>query len=1623
MALRADHERQSIIDLIRGYFKKHLPQEQARLIDIFAQRFLAACAVDDLKEHPIDDLCGALLSLWRFIYQRAPDESKVKVYNPTLEVDHWTSQHTIVEVSHNDIPFLVDSIRMELDRLEYQVHFVIHTGGLKVKRDAENRIIDILPIGLVEKDSSSEAPIYIEIDRIVDPLAMDELRDNIEHVLGDVRLAVMDWRNMTAKMRGSIEDLENSPPPLDPDDIAESKDFLQWLLNNNFSFLGCRDYKLIGDGMSRALQMIPGSGLGVLRDKVGSRVSRSYAELPPQARKIALSKNILIIAKTHTKSTVHHPGYTDYVGVKRFNEKGELIGERRFIGLYTSSAYHSNTKLIPFVRHKVARVLEDFRFPPDSHDGKEVAHILETLPRDDLFQASHEELMDLTLGILQLQERKRIRLFVRQDAYGRYFSCLVYVPRENFTTDLSLDMQEILMHAFGGVESTFNTYFSDSVLARIHYNVRVDPQSKPHYEVADLEQQLVAIARSWSDVLKTCLVNSFGEAEGLKIFAKYNKAFPASYMEACSPQSAVEDIRKIETLSLDNSLGMSFVKDRDREHEVLRFKIFHIDQIIVLSDVLPTLEHMGLRILGERSYEIRLKNSRTVWINDFDMVFVTQKDIAVEKVASLFQETFARVWFKQIEDDGFNRLVFDAHLSSREIIILRAYTKYLRQIGFTFSQNYIEQALVNNSGIARDLVELFNLRFDPLYTIEQRQGCDEIIARIELALEQVFSLDEDRILRRLLEVMQATLRTNFFQQQSDGAEYLGEKSYVSFKFNPKLISDLPLPRPLFEIFVYSPRVEGVHLRGGKVARGGIRWSDRREDFRTEVLGLMKAQQVKNSLIVPVGAKGGFFPKQLPMDADRDEIQKEAIACYCTFIRGLLDITDNIVDDKVIPPKQVVRYDEDDTYLVVAADKGTASFSDIANGIANEYSFWLGDAFASGGSVGYDHKKMGITARGAWVSVERHFRKLGLDPTKDDFTVIGIGDMAGDVFGNGMLLSRHIKLVAAFNNMHIFLDPNPDPEKSFVERQRLFQTPRSTWMDYKPELISPGGGVYARSAKSIPLSPELRELLGTEAEHMVPSELIRLILKSPVDLLWNGGIGTFVKSSLETNQDVGDKHNDFIRIDGSELNVRAVGEGGNLGFTQLGRIEYALRGGIINTDFIDNSAGVNCSDHEVNIKILLNALVSNGQMTLEERNRLLEQMTDEVSELVLRDNYETTQILDLESSVTQHTMDIFRRFMTELEKRGRLDRKLEFLPTDKAILERKANNKLFTSPEIAVLLSYCKLYLKQDILATDLPELAFFEKHLTTAFPQPLRERYLPQMKQHRLRREIIATQLSKSITDHMGINFVERLQGESGCSVALVVRAYSMTESVYQLSTLWRQIEALDSQVDIATQQYMMLQLYYLIRRGTRWFLRNRKADQDVQQTIDDFSPLISDLIKGLPEFLPAENLELLRVEEDSLIEKGVPEALANRMASCSILFTSLDLVEASRISHFTLPEVAEIYYLLGNLLDLNWLRESINNYPIETQWGELGRSSFRDDLDRVQRELSINVLLLTKKKMKKATINERFEVWSQEHRIFTDRWKNLLGDIKSAGSVEFVTYSVLLRELFDFVQASVISD
>jgi len=1602
--------REQILEKILAMVQKKLPAKQARLVTTFASQYFANVALEDLQERSIQDLCGALLSHWNVIKQRLPGEFKVQVYNPHFEQHGWQSTHTIIEASSDDMPFLVDSMRIEINKQGYKTHFMIHLGGVKLVRDEEGKVTEVLPLDAEHPNISYEAPIYIEIDRINDPVQLEHLHTGLLRILGDVRLVVEDWNKMRDRMRQILAEIERGPVNSDVADIEESKDFLRWVDDDHFTYLGCRDYQLVGEGDQQALCIVKGSGLGVLRYEEKSQAVRLMSSMPPAARKLAFAKQILVISKTNTKSTVHRPVYTDYIGIKRYDKNGKLIGERRFIGLYTSTAYKGHPKDIPFLRHKIARVLQSSQLPARGHSGKELMDILATLPRDDLFQASSEELTTLALGILHIQERHKIRLFVRQDAYQRFVSCLVYVPQDQFNTDLSQTIQEILLKAFHGLEITAYPLFSESPLARVHFLIRTDPRRELTYNVKEIEAKLIEAGRSWHDELQENLIEYYGEDKGLLLAQKYDKAFPASYREDFLPRTAVHDIEHIEKLTPEHTLEMNFYQPLDEPAENLRFKLFQAHDPIVLSDVMPMLENMGLRVIDERPHEIVFQDGSSVWIDDFGMTLAGEA-LDVEAIREVFQEAFRKVWFGEAENDGFNRLVLGAKLSWREAALLRAYTKYLRQIGFTFSQTYIEATLAKNTAIALQLVAIFKLQFDPELQANSAPAIAELQKQVQIALDAVANLDEDRILRKLLEVIRATSRTNYFQQNAEG----NPKSWFAFKLNPTRISDLPLPKPAYEIFVYSPSVEAIHLRTAKVARGGLRWSDRREDFRTEVLGLMKAQQVKNAVIVPAGAKGGFVVKNLPEEGNREAVLHEVVSCYKTFIRGLLDLTDNLQGGIVIPPANTIRYDGDDPYLVVAADKGTATFSDIANGIAEEYGFWLGDAFASGGSAGYDHKKMGITARGAWESVKRHFSALGIDPDKDDFTVVGIGDMSGDVFGNGMLLSRHIRLVAAFDHRHIFLDPNPDAAISYAERERLFQLPRSSWEDYNPELISTGGGVYKRSVKAITLTPEVKALLGVTQDTIEPNNLIRILLTARVDLLWNGGIGTYVKSSHERNADVGDRTNDAVRVNGNELTCRSVAEGGNLGFTQLGRIEYAQNNGLIYTDFIDNSAGVDCSDHEVNCKILLNGLVANNDMTLKQRNKLLADMTQEIAELVLQDNHDQTRAISLMAAQSAMDMELYRVYITELTNLGKLDPVLEYLPDEKTMLERKAQEKSLTAPEIAILLAYTKILIKTELLPTDVLSDPYLARAIEHEFPKPLSKHYRSQMEHHSLHKEIIATQLSNAMVNDMGVLFVFRMQNETGALLTAIVRAYTIAEQIFSMSEMIDLVEQLDYQISLVLRYQIMANIVRLIRRSSRWFLRNNKdLIFDIAGAIQLYKQNIIELNQDLPSLLVGSEYEAWDKSVNYYKESAIPAKDAVRFAAIKNQYALLDIIAAANENGFSVKDVAVAYFAVGEYLELSWLREQITSQPVQKQWDAMARSTIRDDLDFQQRILAIAVL---KSSGKLTDIKIQFKEWASQHQAFIVRWQQLLTDLKATTNPEFIMYSVVIRELIDLVR------
>jgi len=1582
------------VEAVLALAAARVPAAQRALIDGIGRDYFKQLDAEDLAARTPEDLLGALLSHWQFGATRPAGQAKVRVFSPSVAENGWASRHSVVEIVNDDMPFLVDSVTMEINRQGLTLHLIVHPV-FAVERDALGDLQSIQPRNAAPQ-AARESWMHVEVDRLVDAQQRAELAAGIERVLGDVRAAVVDWKPMVDRLHEAIAELDRAPAALPADHVAESRAFLQWLADDHLTLLGYRLHDLVAEQGEDALRLVPGSGLGVLRETAQEKLSASFAALPAPARALARAPvPVVLVTKANTRATVHRAGYTDYVGVKRYNDAGQVIGEHRFIGLFTSTAYNARVSETPLLRGKVEAIATRAGLAPGGHLAKALHHILETYPRDDLFQIADDALYETALGILALGERQRLRLFVWRDPFDRFVSCLVFVPREAYSTDLRIKFQRILMAAFAGTGADFDVQLSDTVLARIHFTVRTTPGQVPAFERKEVEAKLEAAARRWDDELRDALIDAEGEARGIALYKRWSAAFPLGYRERVSPRAAVADVDKIAPLSTDAPLALALYRPLGAPAGMLGFKVYRLGGPVVLSDSLPMLEHMGVRVLGEHNYLID-----EISLHDFELQAQVAEEIEPETLARLFEDTFGRVFRGEMENDDFNRLVLRAGLAAEEIVLLRAYAKYLKQIGFVLSQGTIEAALGGHPRIARMLVSLFKLRFDP--SARNEQGATSQVNAIEKALEKVSVLSEDRVLRQLLALIQATLRTNYWRTGVGHSGAAGaRRTYLSFKFDSAKVPGLPEPKPLYEIFVYSPRFEGIHLRGGKVARGGLRWSDRPEDFRTEVLGLVKAQMVKNTVIVPVGSKGGFVLKKAPPATDREGLLKEGVACYQDYLRALLDLTDNLVGGKVVPPPQVVRLDADDPYLVVAADKGTATFSDHANAISKEYGHWLGDAFASGGSVGYDHKAMGITARGAWESVKRHFREMGADTQSSDFTVVAVGDMSGDVFGNGMLLSPHIRLLAAFDHRHIFIDPTPDAAASFAERERLFKLPRSSWADYDTTLVSPGGGVWARSEKSIPISPQARVALGLSAERLAPGELVSAILKAPVDLLYNGGIGTYVKASTETHADVGDRANDTLRINGRELRCKVVAEGGNLGVTQRGRIEAAQAGVRIYTDAIDNSAGVDTSDHEVNIKILLGLAIGDGEMTEKQRNTLLAQMTDDVAALVLRDNYFQTQSLSIGSRLSLRLIDQQVRFIRFLEKSGRLNRAIEFLPTDDEIAERKARGIGLTSPERAVLLAYSKMWLSDELLDSDLPEDPWIGRALERYFPAPLREKFGAYIPRHPLRREIIATHVVNSMVNRVGSTFVHRLTETTGAKPSQIVRAYLATREVFGYVAIWQQIEALDNKVADSVQAEMLIELGRLITRATTWFLRSKRMAEPMEQTFKRFMSAV----EALRARLEPEAAASLRA--GAWVEAGVPPALAQQVAASDGLFAALDIAEIAEATTRSLDEVGEVHSGLGGRLGLGKLRQQIGALASDSYWQSLAKVALGDDLADLQRAITNEVV-----SEGEGGAAQMLGAWETRARSAIERAQRLLVELGDAKTADLAMLSVALREL-----------
>ena len=1601
MAVKAGDLEQDLIESLGQTVGRQLAEEPPASYLEFVRQYYHWVPAKDLADRDQADLCGAVVAHWRLARHRARGEAKVNVYNPQRERDGWTSPYTVVEVISDDMPFIVDSVTMEVSRQGYNIELIVHPV-MRVVRDVEGELTQVLEPGATAFGFVTESVIHVEVAHEPDPERLSVLRAGVELVLEEVRAAVEDWAQMRAQTTALATELRRQAPPAEPHELAEAQAFLAWLADEHFTFLGYREYVLTPGEESAELTVVGGSGLGILR---GASPTPSKT-LTGKALALARSPHPLVLTKANSRATVHRPSYLDYVGVKQFAPDGTVTGERRFLGLYTTTAYKTSPRDIPLLRGKVERVLSHAAFPPDSHDAKGLIDILESLPRDLLVQIDADDLFEIAIGILGLGERQRVRLFVTADQLDRFVACTLCLPRDRFNTENRQRAGRILAEAFGGDHVDWRLQLSESLIVRVDYIVHTPGGVPDPYDVAEIEARIAESTRAWTDQLRAVLIAAHGEQRGPELYARYGQAFPPGYRADRSAETALLDVDRIEELLAAGQPIIDIYRRPAESEHMVRCQLLSAKRVS-LSDVVPTFEHMGAKVADERPYEVSPAGLSPVWIYDFGLWCDPQ---GLARAGTSFADVLIAVWSGRLEDDRLNGLVMGAGLTGLEITIIRAILRYLRQATVAFSDSYMTGTLLRHPTIAVALVRLFESRFDPDTADPART--EALTAEIESEIDDVQSLDEDRILRSFLAVVLAMLRTNYFRVDAGADPPLG---YLSFKLDPSQLAMLPRPRPRFEIFVYSPRVEGIHLRGGKVARGGIRWSDRREDFRTEVLGLMKAQMVKNALIVPVGSKGGFVVKRPPASGGAEALREEGIACYRTFLSGLLDLTDNYAGSAVVPPERVVRYDEADPYLVVAADKGTATFSDIANEVSAAYGFWLGDAFASGGSHGYDHKAMGITARGAWESVKRHFRELGTDVQSEAFTVVGIGDMSGDVFGNGMLCSEHIRLLAAFNHAHVFLDPDPDPAASFAERRRLFSRGRSSWSDYDPAVISEGGGVHARSLKSIPITPQVKEALGIEADRLSPTELIHELLCAPVDLLFNGGIGTYVKAAEETHADVGDRANDGLRVDGSQLRCRVVGEGGNLGFTQRGRIDYALSGGPeqtggrINTDAIDNVAGVNCSDHEVNIKILLGDVIAEAEMTDDERNDLLVQMTDAVSAQVLYGSYTQTQALSLAGAQAVSMLDVHARLIRRLEQVASLDRELEFLPSEKTIAARRSDRRGLVGPELATLMAYGKIFLYSELVESDLPEDPYLIRDLERYFPAPLPERFSEHIGHHRLRRELIATIVANQLVDRVGMTFAFRLAEETGARAPLLARAFAVAREVFDMRSFWDAVEALDNRIEAGTQLAMLIEGRRLVERAARWVVRaGPRAGIDVTAMADRFAPAAQVLAAALPDVLLGLDREQFAERRGDLEAGGVPAELAHRVASMPALLSVFDIVVDAGTTGMEQPMVTDVYFGIGSRLGLDWLRDRILELPRTDRWQSLARAALRDDLYRLHRSLTREILLSSLE----YGAPEPLQDWLERNAEEVGRADAVLADVKGSREYDTTTLPVVLREL-----------
>jgi glutamate dehydrogenase len=1581
-----------------------LPSRQQ--IKTFLSEYFAHVPYEDLQGRDEKIMARAAISHLDFGAVRRKGQPLIRFFNPTLEDHGYESAFSFVEMVNDDMPFIVDSVLAAINRQGLTVHITVHPV-VRVKRDNSGKITKV---ARADSDTGNlESYVRFAIDKETDAQHIKLLKQEILKVLADVRVAVRDWQKMREKMCEARGLMEYGPAGVDDELRGESQKLLEWFVEDHFTFLGYREYKLSYRKDRVFLKPVGGSGLGLLSHD--ERGENKTIELTREMQRLARSKDWLILTKANSRSTVHRHAYLDYIGVKVYDRNGKAVGERRFIGLFTSIAYSESPRNIPLLRHKVKRILERTQVDPSGHRGKALMHILDTFPRDELFESSVPDLARTAMGILNLQDRQRVRLFVRRDTFRRFFSCIVFVPRERYTTAVRRRIEAILKGAFAGIAIDSSVQISDSPLARLHTIVRMPPGDRPRISIHAIEVDIAEVIVSWADRLREKMVQAFGDDDGHKLFRVYGDVFPAGYQEDTEPRDACSDISSIDKmLAAGRRRAVELYRPANTAPGHMHFMIFSAGEPLALSDALPILEQMGLDVYTERPYKLKMHGGEALWIQDFHLRHRGSSDIDVRAASSRFEECFMRVLEGDAEIDGLNRLILTADLDWRKTSLLRCYAKYLQQLALPFSQDYMEDVLSAHPKLVMLLLDQFQAMFDPSLS-KNRRG--QLLRTVEPAVSREVAkarnVDEDRILSAFVGAVNATLRTNYYLP----GDFHGHRRCISIKLDPAQLSEAPLPRPKYEIFVFSPDVEGVHLRGGDIARGGLRWSDRREDFRTEVLGLMKAQVVKNTVIVPTGAKGGFFCKRVP-DGDRDAVMQAGIECYRKFISGLLDITDNVIEGKVVTPEGVIRRDGEDPYLVVAADKGTATFSDIANEISQRYGFWLDDAFASGGSAGYDHKKMGITARGAWEAVMRHFREQGINTQKDPFTVAGIGDMGGDVFGNGMLLSRKIKLVAAFNHQHIFLDPDPDMAASFKERQRLFKGPQSSWADYDEKSISKGGGVYSRKAKTIRLSKEARRLLGVEENSLQPDKLISAILRMDVDLLWNGGIGTYVKATNESHADVGDRSNDSVRVNANELGCKVIGEGGNLGLTQLARIEFSLNGGRVNTDFIDNSGGVDSSDREVNIKILLSDVAEKKGLTREKRNELLASMTDEVAALVLRANYMQTQALSMAEVRSLERVDEIARVITGLEKSGLLDRELEYLPDDNELEERKARKQGLTRPELAVVLSYAKIDVYNSLMSSGESLADFLKTHPMRYFPQVLRRRYDDFLPKHRLSPHILATLIANDIVNRMGPAFVKRMQLDTGADVVTIARAYTIARQVVRAGALNREIEDLDNVIPASAQTAMLFELSRVQRHATYWLIETYGESVDIDTVVERLKPGMAVVYGRTGAVMSTAARKRHARAKQHYIDMGVPERLADKMAALVLTRVGLDIADLAAAYRRETMDAARVYSLFNEQLGIFALHTGTEDLRVQGRWQAMARSNLRDELFRIRREMAAQIL----KKRSKKSVEQLIEEWLATRVENVERFTSMLNEMQLRDAIDFSSLSVAAQELRELVSA-----